>query len=119
MLEVVASLLEESFDVVGLVSDGQAALEAVLALEPDLVVLDISMPDGNGIQVLEAIKKPRRVGPDIIMLTNFAHEAYRERCRELGAAYFFDKSAEFEEAVEMIRELSQIPYRSSARLVRS
>ena len=57
MLEVVASLLEESFDVVGLVSDGQAALEAVLALEPDLVVLDISMPGMSGIEVARELRQ--------------------------------------------------------------
>ena len=57
MLEVVASLLEESFDVVGLVSDGQAALEAVLALEPDLVVLDISMPGMSGIEVARELSQ--------------------------------------------------------------
>ena len=106
-------------DLVGEASNVAEGIRKIRRLRPDIVVLDISMPDGNGIQVLEAIKKPRRVGPDIIMLTNFSHEAYRERCLELGAAYFFDKSAEFEEAVEMIQELSHIPFRSSARLVRS
>jgi len=51
MLVVIADLLEESFDVIGLVSDGRAALDATLALEPDLVVLDVSMPVMSGIEV--------------------------------------------------------------------
>ena len=105
-------------EVIGEASNVSEGIRKIRRLRPHIVVLDISMPGGNGIQMLEAIKRPRRAGPAIIMLTNFAHEAYRERCLELGAAYFFDKSAEFEEAVEMIKELSQTPFRSSARLVR-
>jgi len=57
MLDVVASLLEELFDVIGLVSDGRAALEAALALEPDLVVLDISMPGMSGIEVARELRQ--------------------------------------------------------------
>jgi DNA-binding NarL/FixJ family response regulator len=106
-------------DVIGEASNVADGIRKIRRLRPHIVVLDISMPDGNGIQVLEAIKRPRRTAPQIIMLTNFAHEAYRERCIELGAEYFFDKSAEFEEAVEMIRELSEHPVRSAPRLVRS
>jgi len=83
------------------------AIRKIRRLRPEIVVLDISMPDGNGIQVLEAVGKTRRPQSHIIMLTNFAHEAYRERCLELGAQYFFDKSAEFEDAVETIRDLSR------------
>jgi DNA-binding NarL/FixJ family response regulator len=106
-------------DVIGEASNVAEGIRKIRRLRPHIVVLDISMPDGNGIQVLEAIKRPRGTGPQIIMLTNFAHEAYRERCIELGAEYFFDKSAEFEDAVEMIRELSHLPVRSAPRLVRS
>jgi CheY-like chemotaxis protein len=48
---VVAALLRESFDVVGMVSDGHAALESTLKLSPDLIVLAISMPGMSGIEV--------------------------------------------------------------------
>jgi DNA-binding NarL/FixJ family response regulator len=57
VLSAVADLLRESFDVIGLVSDGRAALEAALALEPDLIVLDISMPEVSGIEVARELKK--------------------------------------------------------------
>ena len=46
---VVTAQLRESFDVVGMVSDGQAALESTLKLSPDLIVLAISMPGMSGI----------------------------------------------------------------------
>ena len=53
----VATLLRESFEVVGTFSDGRAALEGVIALEPDLVVLDISMPEMSGIEVAEELTR--------------------------------------------------------------
>jgi DNA-binding NarL/FixJ family response regulator len=57
VLATVAALLRDSFEVVGMVSDGRAALEATLKLEPDLVVLDISMPVMSGIEVAQALTK--------------------------------------------------------------
>ena len=57
MLTTVVALLRESFDIVGAVSDGQAALAATLRLKPDLVVLDISMPLMSGIEVAQELKK--------------------------------------------------------------
>ncbi len=57
VLSTVAALLRESFDVVDTVSDGRAALEATLKLEPDLVVLDISMPLMSGIEVAEELTR--------------------------------------------------------------
>lgn len=68
VLSAVAALLQSSFDVVGQVSDGRTALEATLALEPDLVVLDISMPEMTGIEVARELKK-RHSKAKIVFLT--------------------------------------------------
>jgi two-component system nitrate/nitrite response regulator NarL len=57
VLGEVAMLLRGSFEVVGMFSDGRAALEGIFALEPDLVVLDISMPDVSGIEVAEELMR--------------------------------------------------------------
>jgi DNA-binding NarL/FixJ family response regulator len=70
VLTAVAALLQESFDVIGMVSNGRSALESTLKLEPDLVVLDISMPGMSGIDVAKALKKspnPNKV--KIVFLT--------------------------------------------------
>jgi DNA-binding NarL/FixJ family response regulator len=87
---------------------GQAgfAFEAIAAIEelkPDFVVLDISLPGGSGMEVLESIKG-KTPAPRVIMLTNFAFEQYRQRCIQLGADYFFDKSNEFEKVMEILRD---------------
>ena len=109
LLGLIAEL--PNVDVVGKAARVAEAIRKIRRLRPQIVVLDIALPDGNGLQVLEAIRKSRRSLPRIIMLSNLAHEAYREKCMELGAEYFFDKSAQFDQAVEVIRELSQVPSR--------
>lgn len=57
VLSAVAGILQGSFDVVGVASDGRAALETTLKLDPDLVVLDISMPGISGIEVARELKQ--------------------------------------------------------------
>jgi DNA-binding NarL/FixJ family response regulator len=77
------------------------------------VVLDISMPGGSGMYVLETVKKDRPV-PVVIMLTNFAHDQYRQKCLQLGADYFFDKSTEFERVIEVLRGISNCELNASS-----
>jgi DNA-binding NarL/FixJ family response regulator len=57
VLSAVAALLPESFNLIGTVSDGRAALETTLDLNPDVVILDISMPEMNGIEVARELRK--------------------------------------------------------------
>ena len=68
VLSAVSALLQESFDIVAMVSDGQAALEAILEHEPELAVLDISMPGMSGIEVARELKR-RRNKARIVFLT--------------------------------------------------
>lgn len=68
VLSVAARLLQESFEVVGMVTDGQRALASALALKPDLVILDISMPGMSGIEVARELKK-RECKTKIVFLT--------------------------------------------------
>lgn len=104
--ERLAAMLSE-IEGVRLVGQASTASEAVqLAGQhaPDVVILDIRMPGGNGIQALEAIK---RVAPSrVIMLTAFPYPQYRQKCMQLGADYFFDKTAGFDlvaAAIEAMR----------------
>src|SRR5271165_4352261 len=57
VLSAVAVLLKEKFEIVAMVADGRAALKETLALSPDLVVLDISMPGMSGIEVARELKR--------------------------------------------------------------
>ena len=89
---------------VQVVGQAEIAFEAIAAirrLKPAFVVLDISMPGGSGMYVLETIKR-EQPAPEVIMLTNFASEQYRQKCLQLGADYFFDKSTEFGKVLEIL-----------------
>ena len=68
VLSAIEALLRDLFDVVAMVSDGRAALQATLELEPDLVVLDISMPGMSGIEVARELKQ-RASKAKIVFLT--------------------------------------------------
>jgi DNA-binding NarL/FixJ family response regulator len=83
VLSTVAALLRESFDVVGAVSDGRAALEATLKLEPDLVVLDISMPVMSGIEVAEELTRQGSKAK-IVFLTVHEDQDILNTCRAAG-----------------------------------
>ena len=93
-------------DVVGQAEDAPGCLDAIRQTRPDVVILDIRMPGGNGIDVLRQLKKVSPA-PKVIMLTNFAYAQYRKKCEEAGADFFFDKSTEFDQiplALEQVRQ---------------
>lgn len=104
--ERLAALLSElkAIEVVGQGENADETLETIQRLRPDVVILDIRMPGGNGIRVLEAIKRDE-AGPVVIMLTAFPYSQYRKKCLEAGAEYFFDKATEFERVGEVLQEL--------------
>ncbi len=91
-------------EIVGRARTGAEALQALRDLHPEVVILDISMPDGTGIDVLEGMRK-EKLAPIPIVLTNFTLPQYRRKCLQLGARFFFDKSAEFAEVREALSGL--------------
>ncbi len=92
-------------NIVGEAGDAETALTLVEELKPDYVTLDIKMPGEGGIITLTEIKK-RHPQIIVMMLTNFPFDHYRKACKNAGADYFFDKSHEFEEMVNTIKNLS-------------
>jgi DNA-binding NarL/FixJ family response regulator len=91
--------------IVGQANDCASALEAVLSLKPDVVILDIHISGGDGMGVLETIKK-RVDPPKVIMFTNYPYLQYRKRCLDVGADYFFYKANDFEQLVDVVKELA-------------
>lgn len=109
MLERLNALLTtvEGVQIIGAARTVGAAIRGIQHLLPDLVILDFQLPDGNGMDVLKAIKqgKPDSTPPLVLMLTNFAYPQYRTECMQRGADYFFDKSQDFERVLEVCRHL--------------
>ena len=73
---------------------------------PSVLILDIQLPDGSGIDILERIKTENPL-TKVIMLTNYPSLPFRNKCIKAGADYFFDKSTEFEKVFEVLKELVQ------------
>ena len=73
--------------IVGYADIAFEAIDAVGRLKPDIVILDISMPGGSGMYVLESIKQALP-SLRVLMLTNFANDQYRQKCLQLGASRF-------------------------------
>lgn len=91
----------EEVEVIGFSHTAAETIERTRSLRPDVIILDIRMPGGSGI---DALRQIRREFPQIviIMFTNYPVEQYSELCRAEGAEYFFDKSSEFHRIPEVL-----------------
>jgi len=91
MLERVKGLLDPEFEVVGAVDNGQALLDAAKELNPDVLVVDISMPLLNGIDAVRQIRKSGSKAR-VIFLTVHEDPDMVPACFEAGALGFVVKS---------------------------
>ena len=114
--ECLAALVSDikGIELVGQAGDAYEALGAIRQLKPDVVILDMRMPGGNGIQMLEAIKKSA-AAPVVIVLAAFPYPQYRQKCLEVGADYFFDKAIEFAQVVRVLKEMRDLDTGKFAR----
>jgi DNA-binding NarL/FixJ family response regulator len=99
-------LLEEiGAQIVGHADSASCAIEDIAAANPDIAVVDIGLREGNGFDVLRALKLRKDAGPIGIVLTNFTTRPYRAAATRLGASYFFDKN---QEIVAMLGTVARI-----------
>ena len=94
----------DGLEIIGRAGTVLEASRAVRCLKPDVMILDMRMPGGSGIDVLEGMKRDR-VTPIVIVLTNYHHPQYRRKCLESGARFFLDKSTEFENVGAVLSDL--------------
>lgn len=90
--------------VLGQAHNVSEALSMFKELNPDAVILDISLPDGNGLDTLEHLK---RLKPSLKVITfsNNANEIYKKRFMAMGSDYFLDKSKDFAKIPGIIRKI--------------
>jgi two-component system, NarL family, nitrate/nitrite response regulator NarL len=85
--------------------NGAEALQLIIEKEPDLVILDIRMPEMNGLEVLKKISE-LGLKLKVCILTSYPYRQYREKCFAAGASYFFDKNQSMDELMEVVSTLA-------------
>jgi DNA-binding NarL/FixJ family response regulator len=98
--------LAEGIEVVGEAADGREAVKLAKDLRPDLVLMDVRMPDLNGI---EATRQLRHAGVDacVLVLTTFDHDEYVYDALKAGASGFLLKDAPREQLVTAVRTVAR------------
>lgn len=104
MAEACKSLLEPQYQVVGIVTDGRSLIEAALALKPDVILLDIAMPQLNGLDAGEQIRHKLPAVKLVFVTMNATSEVAAEAFRRGASAYVLKQSAA-EELVTAIRKV--------------
>ena len=97
-------------EISGIATDITSAMAIIQNQKPDVVILDIYLkedaPANSGITLLTMLRKSHK-HLQIIMLTNLSGPEYQEKCMELGANFFLDKSSEFEKIPELLLQIHQ------------
>jgi len=106
VLGALAALLElqGDIDVAAQAPDGEAALQAVVELQPDVLVTDIEMPRMTGLELAAAVRE-RGLPTRVIILTTFARSGYLRRALDAGASGYLLKDAPASELADAIRRV--------------
>ena len=102
--EGIASLLEiqPGIEVVGMAADGKEAVERTLALEPDVVLMDVRMPEMDGVAAVAVLRR-KAPGSRVVMLTTFDDEGYVVQAMRAGAAGYLLKDLPAGELADAVR----------------
>jgi DNA-binding NarL/FixJ family response regulator len=100
--EALRSLLSPEFELVGVVEDGRALLEAAGRLRPDVIVADVTMPHLNGIDALVRLRQDGNRVP-VVFLTMHRDVTFARRALDAGASGFVLKHSASVELVAAIR----------------
>ncbi len=93
--------------VVGFAEDEAGAIDGIETLLPDVVILDLHLKQGTGLNVLLKVKK-RHAAIKIMVLSNCVSVQYIDTCKRAGTDYFFDKSFQFMLAGKALEQLMSL-----------
>jgi len=95
---------EEDFEVIGEAKDGNEAIEKSKELNPDIILLDISMPGKSGLEAAPEILSASN-DPKIVMLSMYLDEQYINSCMEAGVHGYIHKGADKEELINGVKKV--------------
>ena len=93
--------------VVGEAASAAEAVRGIMEARPDVVTLDLHLAAGHGLDVLAATRL-LTPSPTVVVITNHAEPQVRSRCIAAGARDVFDKSFEFQDAMELCQRLASL-----------
>ena len=97
---------QKDFEIVGEASDGREAVELAEKLKPDVAVLDITMPNLNGIEAARQITS-RQIGVSVVILSMHADESFVLRALKAGARGYLLKESPESDFLNAIRLVSE------------
>ena len=106
LADAIKSLLEPEFQVDGIVTDGRALIRSAVELKPDIIILDICMPQLNGLDAAEQIKRKLPAVKLVFLTMTMAADVAAEAFRRGASGYVLKQSAgdELLLAVRKVRE---------------
>lgn len=107
LVEVLSELIAEPgrIEIAGTADSVALAVDGVRATRPDVVIVDLQLRDGNGFEVVTAIRAlPGNEETVLILFTNHLSRALEKRAHEVGANFFFDKSRDHVKIIDLIQE---------------
>ncbi len=107
LTEVMSELITDPgrVEIAGTADSAATAIEAIRAAGADVVIVDLQLRDGNGFDVVKAIRTfPGSENIVVVLFTNHLSRALEKRAGEVGADFFFDKSRDHAKLIELIQE---------------
>jgi DNA-binding NarL/FixJ family response regulator len=92
--------------IVGTAQTASEAIESITEKKPDVVILDVRLKEGNGIDVLKEIRG-RANKAKVIVFTNYPFPQYQRAAYDAGADYFFRKATETDKLIEVLASMMQ------------
>ena len=106
LAEMLSELLADPgrIEIAGTADSVAEANAEIQRLRPDVVVVDLQLKDGNGFQIVEAVRALADAdGIDVGLFTNHVSAEFRKRAEQLGATHYLDKSKDHSRLVELVR----------------
>jgi DNA-binding response OmpR family regulator len=113
MSHLISSRLMKAGAQVQIAYDAMQAMMMTVRILPDAVVLDLSMPGGNGLDVLRRLKASTRTClVPVLVVSGTVHPEEQAEAARLGAVRFFSKPPHMDHVVQCLEELGVLPVRT-------
>lgn len=108
--EIITSLIRwinllNNFQIIGIAETEANAVQLFNNNQPDIVILDINLKKGTGLDVLSEIKR-KRPETKVIILTNYSIDIFKKTSIGSGADYFYDKTNNIEQLIKTLSRLN-------------